>query len=345
PLMIVGGESWTEEDCARLVGFAERWSLPVACAFRCQDRFPNDHANYAGDAGLGINPKLAARIGAADLVIALGARLGDCTTSSYTLFDSPSPKQRLVHVHADAEELGRVYQAELAINSGVAAFLAAVQGLAPEGAPAWQDWTAAANADYRAWSDQATALPGDFNLGEAMVWLRDRLPDDAILTNGAGNYSVWVHRFYRHRGYRTQLAPTSGSMGYGLPAAIAAKLKHPQRTVVAFAGDGCLQMTCQELGTVAQAGLRLIVVVVNNNMYGTIRMHQEKHYPGRVSGTGIVNPDFVALARAYGLNGERVARTADFAPAFERALAADGGSLIEVLPDPRVLTPAKLIDT
>ncbi|WP_306120125.1 MULTISPECIES: thiamine pyrophosphate-binding protein [unclassified Roseitalea] len=343
PLMIVGGETWTADDCAALVGLSGRWSLPVAAAFRCQDRFPNDHPNYAGVAGLGIDPRLAARIGESDLIVALGARLGDCTTSSYTLIDIPGPAQGLIHIHADAEELGRVYHGAMAINATVGEFLAAATRLAAPAQCAWVDWTRAANADYRAFSDTATALPGAFNLGEAVVWLRDRLPQDAIITNGAGNYSVWLHRFHRHRRYRTQLAPTSGSMGYGLPAAVAAKLVHPDRTVVCFAGDGCLQMTMQELGTIAEHQLKIIVIVVNNGMYATIRMHQEAHYPGRVSGTDLFNPDFMALAGAYGLHGERVARTADFAPAFERAMATETAALIEVLPDPRVLTPGKVM--
>ena len=344
PLVIVGGEGWTAADHDRFVAFSERWSLPVSCAFRCQDRFPNDHPNYAGDAGLGINPKLAARIRDADLILTLGARLGDCTTSSYSLFDIPDPQQALIHVHPDPEELGRVYRADLAINAGPSGFLKAAQTLPAPESPRWRQRTADAHADYRAWSDEATHLPGDFNLGEAVIWLRDTLPENAIITNGAGNYSVWVHRFFRHRRYRTQLAPTSGSMGYGLPAAVSAALHHPERTVVCFAGDGCLQMTVQELGTIAQNRLKLIIILVNNGMYATIRMHQEKHYPGRISGTGLVNPDFMALAGAYGLNAERVTRTADFGPAVERAMAASETTLIEVAPDPRILTPTKVLE-
>lgn len=343
PLVIVGGEGWSATDRDRLVALSERWSLPVSCAFRCQDRFPNDHPNYAGDAGLGINPRLAARIQGADLVLTIGARLGDCTTSSYTLFDSPAPQQALIHVHPGPEELGRVYRADLAINAGPSGFLKAAETLPARDNPRWAQWKADAHSDYRSWSDEATELPGDFNLGEAVIWLRDALPEDAIITNGAGNYSVWVHRFFRHRRYRTQLAPTSGSMGYGLPAAISAALHHPKRTVVCFAGDGCLQMTIQELGTVAENRLKLIIILVNNGMYATIRMHQEAHYPGRVSGTNLTNPDFVALANAYEFNAERVTQTADFGPAIERAMAASETTLIEVLPDPRILTPAKVL--
>ncbi len=344
PLVIVGGQGWTGVDCDRLVALSERWNLPVACAFRCQDRFPNEHANYAGDAGLGINPALAERIRKADLIVALGARLGDCTTSSYTLLDIPYPRQALVHIHPDPEELGRVYRPDMAINAGPSAFLVAAETLNPPNDVRWSQWTADANASYRAWSDQVTTLPGDFNLGDAVIGLRDLLPDNAVITNGAGNYSVWVHRYYRHRRLGTQLAPTSGSMGYGLPAAVTAALHEPECPVVCFAGDGCLQMTIQELATIAEHRLKVIIVVVNNAMYATIRMHQEKHYPGRVSGTDLVNPDFVALANAYGLKSEHVERTADFAPAVERALAADAATLIEVRPDPRILTPVKVLD-
>jgi acetolactate synthase I/II/III large subunit len=344
PLAIVGGEGWNRESCHSLVRFSERWALPVSCAFRCQDRFPNTHPNYAGDAGLGINPRLAERIGQADLVIALGSRLGDCTTSSYKLFDVPVPKQNLVHIHADADELGHVYQAALPIASGVANFLDAAAQLEPADEPRWRDWTRQANLDYRSWSDAACDFATGFDMVAAVKWLRDNLAEDAIVTNGAGNYAAWLHRFYRHRSYRTQLGPTSGSMGYGLPAAIAAKLVHPERAVVAFAGDGCLQMTIQELGTVAQHGLNLVVVVVNNGSYGTIRMHQEMHYPGRVSGTELVNPDFVALARAYGLNAERVESFSQFPPAMERALASETASLIEIVTDPRILSPTRRVE-
>ena len=343
PLVIVGGEGWTTADCDRLVAFSERWNLPVVCAFRFQDRFPNTHPNYAGDSGLGVNPELASRIRDADVLLALGARLGDCTTSSYSLIDIPHPNQTLIHVHPSAEELGRVYRADLAVNAGPSGFLQAAETLPAPKEVRWAQSTSDANAAYRAWSDEATDLPGDFNFGEAVIWLRDRLPEDAIITNGAGNYTVWVHRYFRHRRYRTQLAPTSGSMGYGLPAAISAALHHPERTVVCFAGDGCLQMTIQELGTIAENRLKLIIILVNNGMYATIRMHQEKHYPGRVSGTDLTNPDFVALASAYGLNAERVTKTSDFGPAIERAMAASETTLIEVLPDPRILTPAKVL--
>jgi acetolactate synthase I/II/III large subunit len=343
PLLIAGGEGWSASTSRKLVQFSEMWDLPVACAFRCQDRFPNDHANYAGDAGLGINPRLAANIAEADLVIALNTRLGDCTTSSYTLFDIPVPKRHLVHIYPDPEELGRVYQAQLAINSSVANFLDIAMNMRPQIKPGWSDWTRSANRDYREWSNGQDDSDSAFSMTSVIVWLRENLPADAILTNGAGNYTTWLHRFYRHRSYRTQLAPTSGSMGYGLPAAIAAKLAYPDRVVVALAGDGCLQMTIQEMGTIAQNNLNIIVLVVNNSNYGTIRMHQEINYPKRVSGTQLTNPDFVALAQAYGMFAERIESTSEFAPAMERALAANSACLIEIITDPNILTPTKRI--
>jgi len=344
PLVIAGGPGWDAALVDRFIAFSERWSLPVSCAFRAQDRFPNTHANYAGDAGLGINPALAGAIRNSDLIIALGARLGDCTTSGYTLFDVPVPRQTLVHIHPEPDELGHVFQPALPIAASVGAFLTAADALEAPRDPVWANWTAELNAAYRGWTDEATAMPGAFDLGDAIIWLRENLANDAILTNGAGNYAAWLHRFYRHRAYRTQIAPTSGSMGYGLPAAVAAKLAAPDRTVVALAGDGCLQMTVQELGTVAQEGLGIVVLVINNSMYGTIRMHQEMHYPGRVSGTSLQNPDFVALAGAYGLEAERVTETREFGPAMQRALARDGASLIEIVTDPRALSPTRILD-
>ena len=344
PLVIAGGPGWDASAVDRLVAFAERWSLPVSCAFRAQDRFPNTHLNYAGDAGLGINPALAEAIGQSDCVIVLGARLGDCTTSGYTLFDSPVPAQPLVHVHPGPDELGHVYRPALPICSGVAAFLDAVEALDAPAAPRWAGWTAGLNAAYRDWTDVPTPVPGGVNWGEAVVWMRESLPADAIVTNGAGNYAAWLHRFHRHRAYRTQVAPTSGSMGYGLPAAIAARLAAPERPVIAVAGDGCAQMTIQELGTLAQEGLNIVIIVVNNSMYGTIRMHQEMHYPGRVTGTDLANPDFAALARAYGLNGTRITETKQFGPAMRRALEADKATLIEVVTDPRALSPTRVMD-
>lgn len=343
PLILAGGEYWHAGDPELLRTISETWDVPVSCAFRCQDRFPNTHPHYAGDAGLGINPALAQRIRDADLLIAIGPRLGDCTTSGYTLFPSPVTGRKLVHIHPDPEELSRVYQPTLGIVASPHSFLTDFAPRPGASSGARRDWTSAAQADYRAWTDVATSVPGTFNPGEAVIWLRENLPGDAILTNGAGNYSTWLHRFYRHSAYRTQLAPTSGSMGYGLPAGIAACLRFPERRTVIFAGDGCLQMTCQEFGTIAQYGLKPIVLIVNNGMYGTIRMHQEKHYPGRVSGTSLVNPDFTTLARAYGLHAERLDETAQFPDAMTRALAADQATVLELVTDPRSLTPTKAL--
>jgi acetolactate synthase-1/2/3 large subunit len=283
--------------------------------------FDNGHPNYAGDVGIGINPKLAARVKNADLLIVAGARLGEMTTSGYTLVDIPVPRQDLVHIHASAEELGRVYQAALPINAGMAEFASMAKALPAVPARAWDAETKAARADYLGWSTPPQ-VEGPVQMGEIMAWLEQRLPDDAILANGAGNYATWVHRFHRYRRFRTQLAPTNGSMGYGVPAAIAAKLTAPERIVVCFSGDGCYMMNGQELATAVQYDAPVVFIVVNNGSYGTIRMHQERTYPARVSGTDLVNPDFAALARAYGAHGEVVTETAQFAPAFERAQGA-----------------------
>jgi len=338
PFLLLGGSGWDVQACADIRAFAEANRLPVGAAFRFQDLFDNTHPNYAGDVGIGINPKLQARIRDADLLLALGPRLGEMTTGGYTLIDIPCPRQTLVHVHAGAEELGRVYQAELAINAGMRAFAAAARALPPADSAAWRGQAEAAHDDYLAWS-APTKMPGPVQLAEIMAWLCDHVPADSIVTNGAGNYTIWVHRFYRYRGFRTQLAPTSGSMGYGVPAAIAAKRRYPGRTVICFSGDGCFLMTGQELATAVQYGINVIIIVVNNGMYGTIRMHQERHYPSRVSATDLVNPDFAALARAYGAHGETVKRTADFASAFERAQASGKPAVIEVRIDPEAITP------
>ena len=337
PLVILGGAGWTDTACVDMLGFIEANRLPVACAFRWQDLFDHRHPNYIGDAGLGIRPSLAKRIDAADLLIVVGARLGEATSSGYTLIDVPQPKQTLVHVHAGNDELGKVYRAELPINSGMAAFAEAAADIHVD-SRAWADSVAEDRAEYLAHSTPPT-VPGPLQMSEIMTWLNDTLPDDAILTNGAGNYTIWLHRYFRYRRFHTQLAPTSGSMGYGVPAAVAAKLAHPERMVIAWSGDGCFMMTGQELATAVQHELAIIFIVVNNGMYGTIRMHQEKHYPGRVAATTLKNPDFVALAEAYGAHGERVTETAQFAPAFERAQAAGKPALIELVLDPTVLTP------
>ncbi len=337
PFVIVGGGGWTAQAVADLQAFAEANTLPVGCAFRRQDRFDNAHPLHAGDVGIGINPALAARIRSADLLLVVGARLGEMTTGGYTLIDLPVPAQTLVHVHAGAEELGRVYQAALPINAGMPQFAAAAKAMAPVDSLPWRDWAAAANAEYRAWI-RPTRGPGALQMAEIMAWLRERLPPDAILTNGAGNYATWAHRFHQYRRFGTQLAPTSGAMGYAVPAAVAAKLVHPERTVVCLAGDGEFMMTGQELATAMQHGAAPVILVVNNGMYGTIRMHQERTYPGRVCGSELRNPDFAALARAYGAFGAVVERTEDFAPAFEAALASGRAALIELRIDPEALT-------
>jgi acetolactate synthase-1/2/3 large subunit len=286
-----------------------------------------------------MNPKLAERITAADLILAVGPRLGETTTNGYGLLAVPRPAQRLVHVHADPEELGRVYHSDAPVNAAMPAFARAARALAaPSGAARWHEWTRAARADYLA-SLEPGSMPGDIDLGQVMVHLRETLPTDTIVTNGAGNYTLWVQRFWRYRGWRTQLAPTSGTMGYGLPAAIAAKLVYPDRTALCFAGDGCFLMNGQELATAVQYGLDVLVIVVNNGMYGSIRMHQERHYPGNVWGTALVNPDFAQLARSYGAHGEVVGRTEDFAPALERARTSRSPALIELRVSPEALSP------
>jgi acetolactate synthase-1/2/3 large subunit len=338
PFVIAGGGGWSDQSVANLREFAIAMNLPIGTSFRCQDLFDNDSANYAGDVGIGINPKLAERIKSSDLLIALGARLGEMTTSGYSLISIPVPDQPLIHVHASAEELGRVYQSVLPINSGMAEFTALAASMPSPRSRPWDEWTVAARREFLEWTTPPK-VAGEVQMGEIMSWLRSRLPGDCIITNGAGNYASWVHRFLRFRRFRTQLAPTNGSMGYGVPAAVAAKLVAPQRMVVCFSGDGCFMMNGQEMATAAQYGLAIIFVVVNNGIYGTIRMHQEREYPGRVSGTGLTNPDFAALARAYGAIGEVVTKTEEFAPAFERAAASERSALIEIRLDPEIITP------
>jgi acetolactate synthase-1/2/3 large subunit len=312
----------------------------VLASFRCQDYLDNEDPLYAGDLGLGPNPALAERVRKADCLLVVGARLGEATTRGYTLLDVPVPRQALVHVHADPDELGRVYRPEVAIAASGPAFLAAARALPPVTTPpAWSAWAETARADYQAWN-RPVAGPGPVQLAEVVSWLRGALGPDDIVTNGAGNYTVWVHRFYRYRHYRTQLAPTSGSMGYGLPAAVAASHLHRERTVVCFAGDGCFLMHGQELATAVQQGLSPITIVVNNGALGTIRAHQERRYPGRVSGTALHNPDFAALARAYGAHGERVTATDQFPAAFARARAARLPAVIELVQDLEALTPS-----
>ncbi len=341
PFVIVGGGGWDAGACAAMQRFAENWKLPVGCAFRFQDLFDNRHPQYAGDVGIAINPRLAERIRQADLVLAIGPRLGEMTTSGYTLLQPPRPAQKLIHIHAGAEELGRVYAADLLLQSSMASAARALEGLtAPTELP-WADWTAGAHADYEANLQPQEVQPLDM---AAVVKTIQRLaPEDTIYTNGAGNYAGWLHRYCRHVGLqhhgRTQLAPTSGAMGYGVPAAVAAALLYPQRTVVNLAGDGDFLMTGQELATATGYGAkRLVSVVVDNGTYGTIRMHQEREYPGRVSGSDLFNPDFAALARAYGWRASRVDATAAFEPAFAEALASQTPTLLHLKLDADVST-------
>ncbi|WP_292648440.1 thiamine pyrophosphate-dependent enzyme, partial [Mesorhizobium sp.] len=341
PFVILGGTRWDAEAVARMRTVAEAWSLPVGCSFRRQMLFDHLHPNYAGDVGIGINPKLATAIKQADLVLLVGGRMGEMPSSDYTLLKSPYPDQTLVHVHADASELGRVYRPTLAINASPSAFVEAFAGRKPAATPVWADETPKLHAAYLDWSTPPESGPGAVQMGPIMSYLETVLPDDAILTNGAGNYATWVHRFHRSRRFATQAAPTSGSMGYGTPAAVAAKELFPERDVIAFAGDGCFLMNGQEFATAVQYDLPIIVVVVNNGIYGTIRMHQEREYPGRVVATDLRNPDFAALARAYGGHGETVEKTADFAPAFERARASGKPSIVEIRLDPEAITPTR----
>lgn len=342
PIVIAGGSGWTESACADLKSFAESWALPVACAFRFQDLFDNLHPQYVGDVGIAINPRLAAHIKAADLVLAIGPRLGEMTTSGYTLFDIPKTRQKLLHVHSGAEELGRVYAADLPINAGMPEFATALALLQPDSPPSWGDMTQAANADYLAWSTPANIV-GPLQMGAIMAWLREALPPDAIITNGAGNYATWVHRFHRYQRFKTQLAPTSGAMGYGVPAAIAAKSVHPDRVVVCFAGDGCFMMSAAELATAMQYALPVIFIVVNNGHYGTIRMHQENLHPERVHGTALFNPDFAAYAKSFGAFGEIVETTEQFVPAFGRAIASGKPAVLELRLTVDAITPSKTL--
>jgi acetolactate synthase-1/2/3 large subunit len=344
PVMIIGGPGWSVDVQKKVEAFAERFDLPVMASFRCQDYFDNRHPNYCGHAGLGLDAKLAEAIKSADLLIAMGARLGEITTSGYTLVDIPAPRQMLVHVHPSADELGSVYRPDIAVSATATTFAQALEGLSPASgrAPKWAARRKGMRAVYEA-SLKPHPLPGAVRLAEVIRTVSEVLPDNGIVTNGAGNYAAFLHRHFQYKGYRTQLAPTSGSMGYGLPAAIAAKLAEPTRPVVNFAGDGCFMMTGQELATAVQYGLDIVTVIANNGMYGTIRMHQERHYPGRTVGTTLVNPDFAAYARSFGAHGETVERTEDFRAAFERSLNAGKPAVIELRTDPEAITPRQTI--
>ncbi len=339
PVALVGGSRWTEQAAAALMRFAERFALPVATTFRRGHLIDALHPCYAGDFGIGPNPKLLARVKSADLVLLIGGRFSEMPSQSYTVFDIPEPQTKLVHVHPGAEELGRVYHPHLAINAAPTAFCAALEGLQPPSEIAWRGESGTAHADYLAWGEKATPVPGKVNLGEVMVWLRDNLPADAIMTQGAGNFSGWVHRFYRVRKFGGLVGATSGSMGYGLPAALAMQTLHPKRTVVCVAGDGDFLMTGQDFATAVQYGLPIIVLVADNGIYGTIRMHQERDYPGRVIATDLCNPDFVAYALAFGGFGVVVEKTADFPAAFAAARGSLKPSIIHLKIDPEAITP------
>ncbi|WP_208935523.1 thiamine pyrophosphate-binding protein [Paracidovorax avenae] len=340
PVAILGGSRWSEQAVRDFTAFAEAWSLPVYCSFRRQMLFPASHRCYGGDLGLGANPKLLARIRESDLVLLVGGRLSEVPSQGYALLDIPVPAQPLVHVHADADELGRLYRPAQAIHATPQAFAAALAAVRLEGAVRRAAHAAAARADYLAWSDPASIrIPGPLQMGEVMRHLREVLPPDTIFCNGAGNFATWVHRFWPFTAFASQLAPTSGSMGYGLPAGVGAKRLWPQREVVVFSGDGDFLMHGQEFATAVQYGLPVIVVLLDNGMYGTIRMHQEREYPGRVSATQLRNPDFRAYAQAFGGHGERVERTEDFAPALARARASGLPSVLHCLLDAEAITP------
>ena len=344
PLVVVGGSGWSDATRLQLQEFAENHALPVANSFRCQDFFDNEHGNYIGDFGLGVNPALVRRLQASDCLLVIGARLGEMTTGGFTAIDIPNPAQRLIHVHPGAEELGHIYQPELAINASADRFVAALAAteFSVKNATDADAAVAAAHQEYLDWNG-SIQIEADVQLSDIIHSVRKHSAKNTIVCNGAGNNSGWLHRFFRYRQYKTQLAPTSGTMGYGVPAAIAAKLRYPDRCVVAFAGDGDFMMNGQELATAMQYQANIIIVVVNNGIYATIRMHQEREYPHRVIGTDMINPDFVALARAYGAHGELVVKTDDFESAFERSKAAGKPALIEVRLDREILTPTATV--
>ena len=338
PLMMVGGQGWTPQAKADIVRFAEAWNLPVAANFRRQDIVDNRHALYIGEVGLGVNPALAQAIKDTDLLIAVGPRMSEATTSGYELIDIPTPRQALVHVHLDPNELGRVYHSVLPIVAGPGPFSAAAAALQPSGPPQYAAWTEKLRHNYVAYN---TPEPQgeETDLGQIVSGLSKRLPDNAIICNGAGNYTTWVHRYFQYRPTGAQLAPTSGAMAYGFPAGIAAKVIRPDAPVVVFAGDGCFLMSAQDLATAVRYNLAMVIIVINNGSYGTIRMHQERHFPGRVFGTDLNNPDFVAMAQSFGAYGELVEDGDDFWAAYERAAAFGGPALLEVRTGLEKLTP------
>lgn len=340
PLIILGGSRWTAEGRAAVAEFAARFDVPVATEFRRTSLFPAHHPCYAGDLGFGQNPALSQRVRDADLLILLGARMAEVPSNGYTLIDA----QKMVHVFPEADEIGRVYQPALGIVSTPDAFAKALAGLAPSPGLSPQGKGEEAHQAWKKWTTTPAQIPGDFQYGEVMVWLRDNLPPETIITNGAGNYAIWVHRYWRHERPFTQVAPTSGSVGYSVPAGVMAKRQCPDAPVVTFAGDGCFLMNGNEFATAVQYDIPLIVIVIDNGMWGTIRMHQEREYPYRPIGTELKNPDFSAYARAFGGHGETVRTTAEFAPAFERARASGKPAILHCLIDPQAITPAKTLD-
>ena len=344
PLIIVGGGAWSQKAGLALGEFAKATGIPVGASFRCQDYLDNRHPCYIGDIGIGINPALAERVRSADVILALGTRLGEMTTSGYTLLTPPVASQQLIHVHADSSEIGRVYRPNLAVVANAGEFAIQLAAAAPIDALPASAWMRDARSDFEAWQ-KPVETPGELKMEQVITHLNEVLDDDAILTNGAGNYSAWLHRYYRYRAWRTQLAPTSGSMGYGLPAAIAAKLEYPDREVICLAGDGCFQMVSQEFGTAMQYGANIIVLVSNNGMYGTIRMHQQKRYPKRPSGTNLFNPNFAAFAESYGGFGATVHNQAEFVSALERARAANKPCILDLKVSPTALSPRALLET
>ena len=338
PLILIGGCNWTDAGRHAMQGFAEASDIPALVAFRYQDRFDNHSNCYAGEAGVGMPPHVKALIREADVILAVNVRFGEMTTDGYTLLTVPVPEQTLIHVHGSDREIGKIYQPALGIHAGPNALAAALRPVAGN----WADWRARARAGYLASMD-APAQPSPVDMVAVMVHLRQTLPEDTILTNGAGNFAVWPNKFFSFGPMARLLAPQSGAMGYGVPAAIAAKVAHPGRTVVCFAGDGDFQMTCQELGTAMQAGVQPVILILNNGTYGTIRAHQERTYPARVSGTTLQNPDFSALARAYGFHAERVETTGEFPAAFARALASSSGAVLDLNISSEALTPRQTL--
>ena len=337
PLMIVGGGGWSSAAATDIVAFAEAFELPTCCTFRCQDLFDNTHRLYVGDLGYALDPALGTRLREADLLVAVGTRLGEVTTGGYAAIEPPRGRQSLIHVHPGIEELGRVFQPDLAINAGMAEFAAAARALAPLAEAPWRGWAGAARDDYLR-ALEPVACPGDLDMYTVIKTLEARLPDDVIIATDAGNFSGWVQRFFRFRRFRSQLGPTNGAMGYGVPAALAAQVAAPERQTVCFVGDGGFLMTGQELATALQYDLAPLILIVNNGLYGTIRMHQEREYPNRVTGTELSNPDFAAMARAFGAFGATVARTEEFAPTLEAALGAGGAAVIELRIDPEAIS-------